>query len=191
MASSLPTAGGVYHWASIAPGPKYGRVLGFFAGSLNFFGWIFDLASIVQIAANICVQLYATYHPDFEIQAWHTYVAFVLVTFFCSGFCIFFNRLIPKLQDFGLFLVIVGGIVTIIVVTAMPSMHAPTEFVWTDFVNSTGWDNFGVAFLIGCLNGAFTIGKVFVGICKRRLNCMLIVVRRDAGCYHSSGGRAS
>lgn len=55
LASAVPSSGGVYHWASITAGPKYGRVLGFFTGSLNFFGWIFDLASIISIPANVVV----------------------------------------------------------------------------------------------------------------------------------------
>jgi choline transport protein len=39
LASSIPSSGGVYHWASITPGARWGRVIGFFAGALNFFGW--------------------------------------------------------------------------------------------------------------------------------------------------------
>lgn len=38
LASAIPSSGGVYHWASVTPGPRYGRVIGFFTGSLNFFG---------------------------------------------------------------------------------------------------------------------------------------------------------
>jgi choline transport protein len=34
MASAFPTASGVYHWASVTAGPKYGKVVGFFAGWL-------------------------------------------------------------------------------------------------------------------------------------------------------------
>jgi choline transport protein len=70
---------------------------------------------------------------------------------------IFFNRVIPYLQDVGLFLVIGGGLITIIVVAAMPQQHATSSFVWTDWQNVTGWSS-GVAFLTGVLNGAFTIG---------------------------------
>ncbi|KAK5175376.1 uncharacterized protein LTR77_000515 [Saxophila tyrrhenica] len=157
LASSVPSSGGVYHWASITPGPRYGRVIGFFCGSLNFFGWIFDLASIVSIPANILVQMYAVFHPGFAIEPWHQYVAFVLVTWLCTAFVIFCNRLIPHLQHAGLFLIVVGGLVTIIVVAAMPEQHATNAFVWKDFENQTGWSN-GVAFLTGVLNGAFTIG---------------------------------
>ena len=130
---------------------------GFFTGSLNFFGWIFDLASITSIPANVLVQMYAVFHPDFIIQPWHTYVAFVLITWLCAAFVIFCNRLIPYLQHAGLFLIIAGGLVTIIVVAAMPKHHASSAFVWKDFQNMTGWSG-GVAFLTGVLNGAFTIG---------------------------------
>ncbi|KAF7186907.1 Choline transport protein [Pseudocercospora fuligena] len=157
LASSILSSGGVYHWASVTPGPRYGRVVGFFAGSLNFFGWIFDLAAIAQIPANVLVQMYAVFHDDFVIEAWHTYVAFVAILWLVTFFIIFCNKLIPFLQHIGLFLILAGGMVTIIVVAAMPAQHASNAFVWRDFQNLTGWPN-GVAFLTGVLNGAFAIG---------------------------------
>lgn len=157
LTSSVPSAGGVYHWASITPGAKWGRSIGFFTGWLNFFGWIFDLASIAYIPANVLVQMYAVFHPEYVIEAWHTYVAFLCVTWLCCAFCIFGNRLIPMMQNVGLFLVIAGGLITIIVVAAMPKKHASSSFVWRDWDNQTGW-NGGAAFLTGVLNGAFTIG---------------------------------
>ena len=157
LASSVPSSGGVYHWASITPGAKWGRTIGFFTGSLNFFGWIFDLASIVSIPSNILVSMYAAFHPGFVIEAWHAYIAFVLITWICAAFVIFLNRFIPHLQYAGTFLIVVGGLVTIIVVAAMPEKHASNAFVWKNFQNMTGWSN-GIAFLTGVLNGAFTIG---------------------------------
>lgn len=166
LASSIPSAGGVYHWASVTPGRSLGRVLGFFTGSLNFFGWIFDLASITMIVSNACVQMYVAFHPDrylgsdgvtITIPAWQVYTAYLLITWGCCAVVIFGNRFIPFLQDLGLFIVIVGGIVTIIVVATMPAHHASNAIVWKNWVNSTGWSG-GVAFLTGVLNGAYTIG---------------------------------
>jgi choline transport protein len=157
LASSVPTAGGVYHWASITPGPKWGRPIGFFAGSLNYFGWLFDLASIVYIMSELCVQMYFLYHPDYVIEAWHIFVGLLAITIICVSATIFFNTYLPYLQQFGLFIVIVGGIVTIITLAAMPAQHSANSFVWTDFQNETGWVG-GIAFLTGVLNGAFTIG---------------------------------
>jgi hypothetical protein len=48
-------------------------------------------------------------------QPWHIFVAFVLINWFCCLTVIFFNRYMPALQRFGLFMIIVGGLVTIIV----------------------------------------------------------------------------
>lgn len=106
LASSIPSAGGVYHWASVSPGKKWGRTIGYFAGWLNFFGWIFDLASIVSIPANVLVEFYRIYHPELEVQAWHTYVAFLGVTWTGCAVCIFANRIIPVIEKFGLFLIV-------------------------------------------------------------------------------------
>ncbi|KAK8043588.1 choline transporter [Apiospora rasikravindrae] len=161
LASSVPTAGGVYHWATIAAGPRWGRMTGFFAGWINFYGWIFGLASLQQVTANVAVQMYATYHRDtYAPAAWHVYVAYVLVLWLCAACVVFANRrVVPWTQHVGMLLVVVGGIVTIVVVAAMPRQHASNQFVWASFEenNLTGWPGV-VAFLLGVLNGAFTIG---------------------------------
>ncbi|KAK9427623.1 amino acid permease-domain-containing protein [Lipomyces doorenjongii] len=150
LASSVPSAGGVYHWATICSVPQWGRMVGFFTGWINFVGWMLDLASLIQITANITIQMYATYHPEYVQEPWHTYITYILITWLCTAIVIFANLL--------MFFVIVGGIVTIIVL-AMPKMHASSHFFWASFTenNLTGWSG-GVAFLCGVLNGAFTIG---------------------------------
>lgn len=155
----MPTAGGVYHWASVAGGAKYGRILGFFTGWINFYGWMFDLAALVQIAANIAVSMYNIYHPAFKYQAWHVYVAYLIVLWACCLIAIFGNSTIKYTQYLGLVFVAVGGIITIVVLGAMPAEHASSHFVWASFSenNLTGWPG-GMAFLLGVLNGAFTIG---------------------------------
>ncbi|KAJ7754706.1 choline transport protein [Mycena maculata] len=172
LASSIPSAGGVYHWASVAGG-KYGRTLGFFtgestpssafaqlvnyiAGLINFYGWLFGLAAIITVTANVAVQIYVVFHPDFVVQPWHGFLAFVLINWFCCLTVIFFNGFMPTLQKVGLFIVVVGGLITIIVLATAKS-HASAAFVFTDWQNSTGWSG-GVAFLAGMLNGAFAIG---------------------------------
>ncbi|KAJ8127587.1 hypothetical protein O1611_g6049 [Lasiodiplodia mahajangana] len=160
LASSVPTAGGVYHWATIAGGPRHGRILGFFTGWINFYGWMFGLASLMQITANVLVQLYTTYHQDTYVpKEWHVYVTYVALLWLTTAFVIFANRLVPYTQTLGMFFVCVGGVITIIVIAAMPKHHASSHFVWNSFNenNLTGWEG-GVAFLLGVLNGAFTIG---------------------------------
>jgi choline transport protein len=155
----VPTAGGVYHWSTIAAGPVWGRAVGFFTGWINLWGWLFDLAALIQITANIVVQMYATFHGDYVSEPWHVYVAYILTLWISTAVVVFANRIVPYTQHVGMFFVIVGGVVTIIVLATMPKQHQTNKFVWDSFDenNFTGWTG-GVAFLAGVLNGAFTIG---------------------------------
>lgn len=107
--------------------------------------------------SELVVQMYAIYHPSYAIESWHIFVADILITWLCIAATIFLNKYLPILQQFGLFVVLVGGLVTIIVLAAMPKKHSSNSFVWSDWENGTGM-NSGVAFLTGVLNGAFTIG---------------------------------
>ena len=107
--------------------------------------------------SELVVQMYGIYHPAYVIQPWNIFIALVCITWLCIGATIFLNRFLPALQQFGLFMVLVGGFVTIVVIAAKPKQHATNAFVWTDFNNQTGWSG-GVAFLTGVLNGAFTVG---------------------------------
>ncbi|PSR82146.1 amino acid permease-domain-containing protein [Coniella lustricola] len=159
LASSVPTAGGVYHWATIAAGPRWGRVVGFYIGWINFYGWMFGLASLVQIASNTAVQMFATLHPSYISEAWHVYIGYLLVLWLCTVTVTFANKGVPYTQQAGMFLVVIGGVVTVVALAAMPRQHASNEFVWASFTenNLTGWQG-GLALLMGVLNGAFTIG---------------------------------
>lgn len=125
--------------------------------------------------------MYAVYHDDYVYAPWHSYVAFVIITWLCTFAVIFCNRFLAPLQHFGLFLVIVGGPVTIIVVAAMPTTtgqgHASNSFVWTDWENQTGWLD-GVCFLTGVLNGAFTIGTPDAVTHLAEGRCFIRVSRR-------------
>ena len=49
LASAIPSSAGVYQWASITPGPRWGRVIGFFAGYWNWLAWVFGAASMSLI----------------------------------------------------------------------------------------------------------------------------------------------
>jgi choline transport protein len=52
LASAIPSSSGVYHWASVTPGPKYGRIVGFFAGCWNCLAWIVGAGSMSAIAGK-------------------------------------------------------------------------------------------------------------------------------------------
>ncbi|EGC41688.1 choline transporter [Histoplasma capsulatum var. duboisii H88] len=74
LASAMPSAAGVYHWASLTAG-RYGRPVGWLAGYWNFFAWVFGAASMASILANQTVSMYMLFNPELEPQAWHMFAS--------------------------------------------------------------------------------------------------------------------
>ncbi|RDW69461.1 hypothetical protein BP6252_08481 [Coleophoma cylindrospora] len=162
LASSMPSSSGVYHWASITPGPKYGRIIGFLAGWTNTFAWMCASASMASITGNICVAMYGVMHPDYVQQRWHVFIAYLISTWLAASVVLFGNRWIPLLNNIGLFFILGGVFITILVCAIMPhtkgSGYATSSFVWSDWSNQTGYSSNGFVFLAGMLNGAYAVG---------------------------------
>ena len=157
LASAMPSAGGVYHWASVTAG-KHGRLCGWFAGWWNFLAWIFAYAATTEITAAQIVSMYAVSHPAFVMQRWHVFVAYLIINWMACTCMLYANKILPILEKAGAFFIIVGVVITIIVCAAMPPVHATNAFVWREWTNSSGYSRNGFVFLLGMLNGAYAVG---------------------------------
>ncbi|KAH8694190.1 putative choline transport protein [Talaromyces proteolyticus] len=161
LASAIPSTSGVYQWASLTAGP-YGRIVGWFTGYWNCLCWILGGASMSAIMGNQIISIYALFHPEFSPQAWHVFVAYLCCTWLCCATVLFANRALPMLSNVGMFFIIAGVTITIIVCAVMPTVngtgHASNQFVWSNWQNGTGYSSNGFVFLAGMLNGAFAVG---------------------------------
>ncbi|KAM0194399.1 hypothetical protein ACHAPA_005302 [Fusarium lateritium] len=164
LASAMPSSAGVYHWASVTPGPKWGRVIGFFAGWWNYLAWCLGCASMSSILANTLVQMYALNHPGFVAESWHVFITYIITTWLSCAVVCLCNSAMPGLNKFGVFIVLAGFIITVITVTVMPGRGgrpplASSAFVWKDWTADIGYPN-GFVFVAGMLNGAYSVGSV-------------------------------
>ena len=154
-------SGVVYHWATITAG-RYGRSCGWFAGWWNCLAWLFGLASTAQIIAAQTVSMYAVRNPGFVTQRWHVFVSYLLVTWITGFVVLYLNRALPKLETMGGFTIVSGVLITIIVCAVMPKSngtpYATAYSVWADWENTTGYSSSGFVFLLGMLNGSFSVG---------------------------------
>ncbi|OAL47227.1 amino acid transporter [Pyrenochaeta sp. DS3sAY3a] len=162
MASSIPSAAGVYHWASVTGGAKFGRVVGYFAGWWNTLGWIFGTASITSILSNQVISMYGLFHDGYAYERWHVFIVYLVITWISCFIVMFANRALPTLTNIGLAFILLGVFITIMVCAIMPSKtgkgHASSSFVWKEWTNQAGWASDGFVFAAGMLNGAFAVG---------------------------------
>ena len=159
LVSSIPSSGGVYHWASVTAGPRYGRVIGWYAGFLNLCGWLLSAASISSTLGNELVALYQLSYPEVEWKPWQVFIAYQCVNWICCCIVIFGNRFLPLINKIAFWLSMGGLFITVLVLGIMPRGHHASEaFVWREYTDQTGWGNDGLCFLLGLINAAFAVG---------------------------------
>jgi amino acid transporter len=114
------------------------------------------------ILANQAVSMWGLFHPEYAPERWNVFVAYLIITWVCCSIVLFANRTLPFISNLGLFFVLGGLIITILVCAIIPSTkgtgHASSSFVWQDWSNQTGYKNDGFIFLAGMLNGAYAVG---------------------------------
>lgn len=115
------------------------------------------------ILGNQTVSMYAIFHPEFVTRPWHVFVSYLFCTWVCCLTVLFANKALPSIGNTGMFLIIAGVIVSIIVCAVMPTVngtgYASSSFVWRDWDNQTGYTSDGFAFVAGMLNGAYAVGS--------------------------------
>ena len=78
-------------------------------------------------------------------------LAYQLINFFASWFnC--YGRILPSLASYTLYTSLISFAVLLITVPAKAPTHESAKFVFATFINSTGWAQSGIAFIVGLIN---------------------------------------
>lgn len=85
------------------------------------------------------------------IEAWHVVLAYQLINFFCFLFnCV--GKVLPLVAKCTLYISLISFLVILVTVPACARPHASASYVFGHFVNSTGWESDGMAFIVGLIN---------------------------------------
>jgi choline transport protein len=168
-----PSMGGQYDWAYILAPEGYRRGLAWIAGWMTAVswtgrlvvlssiptckqaGWVSVTATGSSLGASFVIGLVSLWNENYEPKPFHTflvYLAFTIGAFLLNTFAV---RALPFVDRMALFWSLAGIVTVIIVVlTTAKGSYEPGKFVFTTFVNETGWPG-GVAFLLGLLQSTF------------------------------------
>ncbi|PYI17512.1 choline transporter [Aspergillus violaceofuscus CBS 115571] len=151
LVSAMPNAAGQSFWARELIPRKYARLASYITGWLAWSGSIFASASVASGVASACVGSYALSHPTLEIKPWHTLVVYQVVNLFCFFFNIY-GRTLSFVGNACLWTSLGAFVVILIAVPARAATHTSPNFVFASFSNATGWNNDGIAFIVGLIN---------------------------------------
>jgi choline transport protein len=146
---------GRYHWVAVITPKRWAPLASWITGWINVSGWIALTTSGGLLASQLIAGLISLFHPDFTIKPWQQYLiyaAWIIIAFLINAFL---NDLLPHVNRIA-FMWSLGGftIICITVLACSSPGYASADFVFTDFVNETGWPD-GIAWLLGLLQGGF------------------------------------
>jgi amino acid permease (GABA permease) len=154
VCSSFPTAGGLYYWsAKLAPDNP--AVWSWFTGWFNFLGQVAITAGI-DFGAAFFINALLDIQWNFDTRPWHTIVIFAAVLVLHGVLNQFGVRLIAVLNNVSVFWHIIGVLIIVGVLAFAPAHHQSASYVFTTFVNNTGWGSKFYVLLLGLLLAQYT-----------------------------------
>jgi amino acid permease (GABA permease) len=155
VCSSFPTAGGLYYWAAKLA-KNNGAAWSWFTGWFNFLGQVAVTAGI-DFGAAFFLNAFLDLQFGFDTRPWHTILLFGLILLLHGALNQFGVRIVALLNDVSVWWHVVGVAVIVGVLAFVPDNHQSASFVFTEFVNNTGWQSSLYVALIGLLLAQYTL----------------------------------
>src|SRR5919112_3474712 len=155
VCSSFPTAGGLYYWAAKLA-PSNPGAWSWFTGWFNFLGQVAVTAGIDFGAAfflNAFLDLQFGFAADVP---WHTILLFGIILLVHGLLNTFGVRVVAILNNVSVWWHIIGVVVIVGALAILPDNHQSADFVFTGFVNNTGFSSSFYVVLIGLLLAQYT-----------------------------------
>ncbi|HEX8864972.1 MAG TPA: amino acid permease [Lentzea sp.] len=154
VCSSYPTAGGLYYWAAKLA-PSNGPAWSWFTGWFNFLGQVAVTAGI-DFGAAFFINAFLDLQFGYAATPPHTILIFGIVLVVHGLLNTFGVKLVALLNDISVWWHIVGVVVIVGALAILPSEHQSASYVFTTFVNNTGWSSAFYVGLLGLLLAQYT-----------------------------------
>jgi amino acid transporter len=172
VASAYPTAGGIYHWASMLGGKGWGWAAAWF----NLAGLLFVVSSVNFGVFLLFRDLFLAGVLGMDVTSWTSsamldqgwWIQTIFITIITILQAIINHRgirLTTILTDFSGYLIFVGSVVlTVALLVYAPSLDFSRLFTFTNYTGDAGggvWpaaqQGIFIAFMLGLLQGVYTI----------------------------------
>jgi amino acid permease (GABA permease) len=154
VCSSFPTAGGLYYW-SAKLARSNAAAWSWFTGWFNFLGQVAVTAGI-DFGAAFFLNAFLDLQFGFDARPWHTILLFGLILVLHATLNQFGVKIVALFNNISVSWHIVGVLVIVGVLIVVPDRHQSAGFVFTEFVNNTGWSSTFYVALLGLLLAQYT-----------------------------------
>jgi amino acid transporter len=140
VCSAYPTAGGLYYWAAKVAKPGRAAIWSWYTGWFNLVGHVAVTASIdFGLATIIGFFIRLTVNENFAGKPWQILVIYVLVLIAHGLINSFGVGLVARLNDISVWWHVVGTVVLVVMLFALPAHTTSLSHVFSDTSNLTGF----------------------------------------------------
>ncbi|MFI6687986.1 amino acid permease [Streptomyces sp. NPDC050485] len=151
VTSAYPTSGALYFMADRLGGRRWG----WYTGWLNLLGLLGAIAGI-DYGAAVSIGALLNLQTGFEPTPQKILVIYLVILALHAGLNLFGVSLVSLLNRISVWWHVVGVVVIVGALTFAPVHHRSPRFVFSEFVNTTGWSNSTYVVLIGLLLAQYT-----------------------------------
>ena len=155
VCSSYPTAGGLYFYSARLATPRNAPVVSWFTGWFNLLGEVAVTAGI-DFGAALFLNAFLDLQFGFDARPWHTVLLYGCILLMHALLNTFGVRVVKTMLNISVWWHLLGVLVIVAALTFIPSHHQSAKFVFTHFVNQTGWSSPIYVVFIGLLLAQYT-----------------------------------
>ncbi|EXJ72489.1 uncharacterized protein A1O5_04994 [Cladophialophora psammophila CBS 110553] len=161
MASSLaelvsmwPSAGGQYVWAAEVSPKKHKAIISWYVAWISIAGlWLGAISCGMGVAVQ--TQSYVAIARPYRMARWHAFLINVAVLVIWVIFNLVYVKGIHWMNQSVLCIHVLGYFAVIITLAVCTDTKHDAKYVFTNFENSTGWSQDGIAWCISLLPALF------------------------------------
>jgi amino acid permease (GABA permease) len=154
VCSSYPTAGGLYYWAAKLA-PRNGPAWSWFTGWFNFLGQVAVTAGI-DFGGALFLNAFLDLQFGYAVSQGHTILLFGIILLLHGLLNTFGVQLVARLNDISVWWHVLGVLIIVAVLAFVPDSHKSASYVFTEFINATGWSSGFYVALLGLLLAQYT-----------------------------------
>ncbi|MEV1035079.1 amino acid permease [Streptomyces sp. NPDC050204] len=155
ICSAYPTSAGLYFWAHRLAPPRSAAAWAWFTGWFNVLGQVAVTAGIDFGAASF-LGAYLNLQFGFGVTPTRTILLFAAILLLHGLLNTFGVRIVALLNSVSVWWHVIGVAVIVGALTFVPDSHQSASFVFTEFVNNTGWGSGLYVVMIGLLMAQYT-----------------------------------
>ena len=155
ICSAYPTSAGLYFWAHRLAPPRSAAAWAWFTGWFNVLGQVAVTAGIDFGAASF-LGAYLNLQFDFKVTSGRTVLLFAAILILHGLLNTFGVKIVALLNNVSVWWHVLGVGVIVGALAFVPDHHQSTTFVFTKFVNNTGWGSGVYVVLLGLLMAQYT-----------------------------------